>query len=244
VNLGAALSQLGDLNGAAEQFEEAIRIEPGNANAHYNLAVLSARQNKHEAAISHVHSVLAVSPADLAARYLLAQELLKSEKFDEALAEFSRVVTSDPNNESALIEQVKLLYRKQQFKQALDAAESAHSRFPQKGRTAVLLAYLLATSPELPLRNGARALELAQKIYKATSAAQHGALVAVALAELNRCNEASEWQKRSLSTAEQQGKTDLLAKLRADLKLYEGVQTCRPAGDASLAQLPFFENSR
>jgi tetratricopeptide (TPR) repeat protein len=244
VNLGAALSQLGDLNGAAEQFEEAIRIEPGNANAHYNLAVLSARQNKHEAAISHVHSVLAVSPADLAARYLLAQELLKSEKFDEALAEFSRVVTSDPNNESALIEQVKLLYRKQQFKQALDSAESAHSRFPQKGRTAVLLAYLLATSPELQLRNGARSLELAQKIYKATGAAQHGALVAVALAELNRCNEASEWQKRSMSAAEQQGKTDLVAKLRADLKFFEGVQTCRPAGDASLAQLPFFENSR
>jgi tetratricopeptide (TPR) repeat protein len=244
VNLGATLSQLGDLNGAVKQFEEALRIEPGNSNAHYNLAILLARQNNHDAAITHLRSALGVNPEDVAAQYLLAQELVKSEKFDEALAEFSRVVKSDPNNESALIEQVKLFYRTKQFKQALDAAESAHAQFPQKGRSAVLLAYLLATSPELQLRNGARALELAQSIYKATSAPQHGALIAIALAELNRCNDASEWQKRSISAAEQQNNADLLAKLRADLKLYEGAQTCRPAADASLTGLPFFENAR
>jgi hypothetical protein len=108
----------------------------------------------------------------------------------------------------------------------------------------VLLAYLLVTSPTLQLRNGARALELAQNIYKATGAAQHGALIAMALAELNRCNEALEWQQRSISAAEQQGNSDLLAKLRADLKLYESAQTCRPANDASLTKLPFFENAR
>ena len=47
VNLGAALTQVDDLNGAAEQFAEAVRIEPGKANAHYDLAViLPKRQNK------------------------------------------------------------------------------------------------------------------------------------------------------------------------------------------------------
>ena len=33
--------------------------------------------------------------------------------------------------------------------------------------------------------------ELAQHVYKATGASQHGALVAFALAELGRCNEAA-----------------------------------------------------
>lgn len=244
VNLGAALSQLGDVKGAIEQFAEAIRLEPGRANAHYNLAVLLARENKHEDAIEHLRSALSVDVADVAARLLLAQELSKSERVDEALSEYSRVVQADPNNEVALLEFVKLLHRRKQYKQALDAIEKGHAAYPQKGRTVLVLAYLLTTSPELQLRNGTRALELAQNVYKATAASQHAALVAMALAEAGRCKEAFEGQRQAIVAAEQQGKTDLLAKLTADLKLYESVQTCRPAGDPLLTQLPFFERTR
>ena len=243
INLGAALTQLGDLSGAVEQFEAAIRIDPGKANAHYNLAVLLGRQNKHDEAIRQLRSVLSIDPADLSARFLLAQEFLKTGQPDESLTEFSRVVQADPNNETALLEQVKLLFRKRQFKDALDAAEKGHAQYPQKGRTVVMLAYLLATSPELQLRDGEKSLELAQAVYKATGALQHGALVAMALAEAGRCDEALAWQRRLIVAAEQQGKTDLLAKLRADLKRYEGVQSCRPAGDPSLAEWLFFEKN-
>jgi tetratricopeptide (TPR) repeat protein len=78
INLGAALTQAGDLNGAAEQFEAAIRIEPEKGNAHYNLAVILARQNKHDEAIVHLQAALRADPGDVAARNLLAQELLKA----------------------------------------------------------------------------------------------------------------------------------------------------------------------
>ena len=64
------------------------------------------------------------------------------------------------------------------------------------------LAYLLAASPQYDLRDGARALELAQMIYQATGSLEHGALVAMALAELGRCTEASEWQRRMIAAAE------------------------------------------
>ncbi len=244
VNLGAALSQVGDLKGAAEQFAEAIRLDPGKANAHYNLAVILARQDKHDEAIDHLRSALIVDPADLTARFLLAQELSKAERADEALAEYSRVVQADLNNETALLEMAKLVYRKGQFKRALDAIEKGHAQYPQKGRTIVMLAYLLTTSPELQLRNGARATDLAKSVYRVSGAAQHGALAAMALAEAGRCNEAFEWQKQAIVTAEQQGKTDLLPKLRADLKRYDGVQICRPPGDRLLEELPFFEKIR
>lgn len=244
VNLGAALSQVGDLKGAAEQFTEAIRLDPGRVNARYNLAVLLARENKHEEAIRHLRSALDGDRTDVAARFLLAQELLKSDHADEALVEYARVVDDDPNNEAALLEYVKLLYRRKQYKQALAAIEKGHAQYPQKGRTVLMLAYLLVNSPEFQLRNGTRALEFAQNVYKATGAPQHAALVAMALAEAGRCNEAFEWQRQAIATAEQQGKTDLLAKLRSDLKLYEGVQSCRPPGDPLMTRLPFFERSK
>ncbi len=237
VNLGAALTQIGDMQGAVEQFEEALRLEPGKATAHYNLAVILAGQNKHEQAIAHARSALSVDPNDLNARFLLAQELKKTGSIDEALREFTRVVQSDPGNESALLEDVKLLYRKGQFKQALDALEKFHAQYPQRGRTVVLLAYLLAASPQPELRDGTRALELAQRVYSTTRAAQHGALVALALAELGRCSEAADWQRRMIVAAEQDKNTDLLIKLRAGLRQYENVQACRPTKTTNLADL-------
>jgi tetratricopeptide (TPR) repeat protein len=226
VNLGAALTQIGDLRGAVEQFEAALRIEPRQVNAHYNLAVLLARQDKHAEAISHLQSALSIDPNDLSARSLLASELAKAGRLDDAL-----------------FEQVKLLHRQGQFKQALDTLAKAHAQSPQKGRTAVMLAYLLATSPQLELRDGARALDLAQRVYDATHAAQHGALVALALAELGRCSEAAEWQRRMIVAAEQDGNTDLRAKLTAGLKFYDGTQSCRPARETLLVDVLFYEKN-
>jgi tetratricopeptide (TPR) repeat protein len=160
INLGAALSQIGDVKGAIEQFEEAIRLEPGRVNAHYNLAVLFARENKHAEAINHLQPVLSADPADVAARLLLARELRKSGKLDDALAQFARV-------------------------------------------------------------------------YQTTGDLEHGALVALGLAELGRCTEAAELQRRLITSAEEARKIELLVKLRRDLKTYEDSQSCRPEAETS-----------
>jgi len=227
VNLGATLSQLGDRAGAAEQFVEAIRIDPTKTTAHFNLAILLALDNKHDQAIDHLRSVLKIDDADHGARFLLAQELSKSGRSDEALTEYARVTAADPANENALIEEVKLLHSTGQFKQALDAIKKGHALYPQKGSTVIVLAYLLATSPSLELRDGAQSLELAQQVLKATGAPQHAALLALALAELGRCSEAAEWQRRSTGTT--------------NPTKYDQ-SPCRPAGDASLKDLSFFLN--
>lgn len=60
INLGAALVQTGDPKGAAANFEEALRIDPQNTNAHYNLAVLLANDNQHDAAIRHLREILSL----------------------------------------------------------------------------------------------------------------------------------------------------------------------------------------
>jgi tetratricopeptide (TPR) repeat protein len=239
VNLGAALSQIGDLKHAAEQFEEVLRLEPGKAIAHYNLGIIRAVENKPEQAIAHLRSALSIEPNDTTARFLLAQQLNKSGNAEEALSEYARVVQSNPGNERALLEHVKLLFREGQFKQSLDALEKSHEQYPQRGQTVVLLAYLLAASPQTDLRNGTRALDLAQRVFATSSTPQYGALVALALAELGRCSEAADWQRRMIAAAEQdQNKNaNLLVKLRAGLKQYESGQSCRPENETILAEL-------
>jgi tetratricopeptide (TPR) repeat protein len=86
VNLGAALTQLGDQKGAAEEFEKALVIDPNNVNARFNLAVLLANDKQHEQAIVHLEKVTALNPNDIGARFFLAQQLAKIGRCNEAAA--------------------------------------------------------------------------------------------------------------------------------------------------------------
>jgi len=229
VNLGGALTLMGDLPGAIEQFEAVLRIAPENANAHYNLGLLFTNQNRPQEAITHLQFVLRSNPRDSSARSLLAQAYLKTDRMDAALEEFTRIVEADPGNEQAQLAQVQLLLQKKQYKQALDNLEKSQARFPDKIPTAIMLARLLATSPSLELRNGTRALELAQRTYKATGSIEHAAVISMALAELGLCAEALEWQKKLIDAAEQQETISLVESLKRDLQLYQR-SPCRPPG--------------
>jgi tetratricopeptide (TPR) repeat protein len=234
-NLGAALTQTGDLRGAIEQFEETLRLDATHANAHYNLGLLFAQMDQHEQAIKHLRSAISAQPEDNNARFLLAQELFKTNRIEEAEAEVSIVVQSNPDNEDALLAHVKILLFKKQYGQALEALEKSHAQFPQKGRTIATLAYLLAASPQAELRDGLRALALARAAYEATNSVNHGILMAMALAEAGRCDEAAALLRRMIDKANAEGKPDLAGKLKAELNRYERERPCRPAADINFS---------
>ena len=244
VNLGSTLAMIGEVKEAIAEYQEAIRLSPSNAAAHYNLGMLLAKQNQHQAATVHLQSVLVANPKDTDARFLLAMELLKSSRTEESRAEFSRVVESDPDNEDALLEYVKLLFSGKQYKLAIETLETAYARFPQKGRTAAMLAYLLGSSPQYELRDGKRALALARLVYESTGLANHGALVAMALAELGQCSEAARWQRQMIAAAEQLRNTEMAGKLKADLKRYEGSGPCRPQSHGVIPAPPLQDEKK
>jgi tetratricopeptide (TPR) repeat protein len=230
-NLGAALSQTGDLAGAIAQFEEVLRIDPNHPNVHYNLGLLLAQLDRDEEAIKHLQSELADTPTDINARFLLGQELLKVRRFDEAEKELSQVAQANPDKEEALLGWVTILLRKNLYGQALELLEKAHEQFPKKGRTMVTLAYILVASPHYEKRDGKRGLQLAQAAYEKTGTVNHGVLVAMALAEVGRCDEAAALVRRLTAKAAENRKPDLPEKLKAELNRYESVRPCRPTPD-------------
>jgi tetratricopeptide (TPR) repeat protein len=233
VNLGSALAQTGDTEGAIEQFKAALRLDPRNSAAHYNLGFLFAKQNQHEEAISHLRAITAEE--DTTARRLLADQLLKAGRAEDALVEFSSLVDSNPDDEDALLEQVNLLVKKKDYRKALQSLEKGHRLFPQKGLTAITLAYLLAACPQYDLRDGARALALAMAAYRSSGSINHGAIVAMALAELGRCSEAIDWQRKMIAAAEWLKDLELVEKLKAELAHYETANPCRPSGNTPRA---------
>jgi hypothetical protein len=53
----------------------------------------------------------------------------------------------------------------------------------------------------------------------------------MALAEIGRCSEAAELQRRLIAAAERDKRTDMVMKLKADLRRYESASPCRPQGE-------------
>jgi hypothetical protein len=95
----------------------------------------------------------------------------------------------------------------------------------------VTLAYLLVASPVYEKRDGKRALELAQAAYATTGSVNHGVLVAMALAELGRCDEAATLVRQLTAKATAERKPELIGKLKIELNRYERVRPCRPTPD-------------
>jgi hypothetical protein len=86
---------------------------------------------------------------------------------------------------------------------------------------------MLAASPDRSLRDGPRALTLAMRTYESDRSAAHRETVAMALAELGRCDEAATWMQRAVADAERERDTATAARLRDEIPRYSG-STCRP----------------
>lgn len=226
VNLGATFVKLGKGIEAIKQFEKVIEIEPNNVNARYNLAVLLALQNKHFQAIGQLKEIIKLNPKDLETRFLLAKELRNADLLQESLSEFAIVFEANPDNENVVIEVIKLLIQKGDYKQAKDILEKSYAKFPERNRTATNLAYLLATSPQKDLRDGNKALEIAQKVYLKTQAIEYGTIVSNAYAELGRCEDAVKFTQQLLEKTDQTKNPNLFNKIKDDLEKYRSKDFC------------------
>jgi hypothetical protein len=72
-----------------------------------------------------------------------------------------------------------------------------------------------------------RALDLATRVYAAAPTPVHGETIALALAELGRCDEARAWMKRAVADAEQAKDPAEGLRLKSETAKYQGV-SCRP----------------
>jgi len=231
VNLGTALGQLGDLDAAIEQYEQALAIDPDQTTAHFNLGSSLVKHQRAADAIPHLEAVLQSTPYDAEAHLLLARALVGSGDDWASLEHFRQAAELDPGNAGAVTGGAAALVRLRQFVRAESVLDAGHRRIPDSGEIAFALARLLAACPEAEVRDGERALELAQVVYAARPNPRHAQLVAQALAELDRCDEAAGWQQKVVDAATEDGATEVLAALKADLDRYRGGSPCRMPTD-------------
>ena len=237
-NYAAALSKQGLLRDAETNLRKALEIDAKNLAAHYNLASILAKLDEFEDSLTHYDVILEMAPEDLAVRRLRGGVLRQAGRTDEAIKEFEHILAKEPDDELTNVDLYDVLVEKREYARAIKLLSSSVEQFPDRGLSSSRLAKLLATCPDLELRNGAKAVELASKVVKAQQTPHNMETLAQALAEAGRCEEAAAIQEDLLAVAEELQKEDLIARLKPELVRYQAGAPCRPTGEAAETELP------
>jgi protein O-mannosyl-transferase len=96
-NLGIALNDQGDTNGAIAHYRQAIELRPSYGEAHYNLGRLLVQKGQLEKAITHYVKALDINPADAEAHNNLGATLFASGRVDEAITHYRKALAIQPD---------------------------------------------------------------------------------------------------------------------------------------------------
>jgi protein O-mannosyl-transferase len=91
-NLGIALNEHGDIDGAISHYREAVELWPGYAEAHYNLGRLLVQKGQVDEAVTHYEKALEINPADAEAHNNLGATLFANGRVDEAIAHYRKAL--------------------------------------------------------------------------------------------------------------------------------------------------------
>ncbi len=229
VNLASALAGAGRRDAAVAMFREVLELEPDNRATRFNLGVLLAQAGDAAGAVEVLTGAVELDPGDVEARLELARGLRRVGRAEEALDQASRAARLDPARSDARLLEAQTLVHLGRYGEARKRLEAAHGVMPEAGNIAAALAKMLAAGPDLAQRDGARALDLALRVYQATGDVRHAETVALALAESGRCDDAADWQRRAVEAARQGGAETLAGSLAATLVLLER-RPCRMPG--------------
>ena len=223
VQLGSALAAMGNWEAALEQYQEALRLSPTNSRAHYDIGLIHTWRGESEEAIERYRAALESDPERKQAHFQLANELMRVKRHEEAVPHYAKVVELDPRNEFAHLMHAMALVRVGHYAEARARLQESYAAFPGNPNIANALARVLAASPDEGVRDGTRALELAEQMVKTRQSLDldHVVTFAMALAEVGQFDRAAHGQSLMISQAKDAGQQDLVDLLDDDLALYQ-----------------------
>jgi len=127
---GLALHRRGAAAEAAARYAEVLRIEPGNADAHYYLGMMSCQNGRFAEGAEHARQSLAREPRHARAHVLLGRALDALGQRDEALKSFDRAITIAPALAQAHAHRADLLGELGRNEEAVESYDRALALAP------------------------------------------------------------------------------------------------------------------
>ena len=209
-------------------YRSVIEKNPTSWEAHLNIGAELFKKGALDEAIFHFRRILELRPDyPLAAKraYIgLGNTFLKRGQWDEAIAYIRKSLQVDPNYAPAHAALGSALHRIGKLRESIEQNEIALRIRPKSASFQSNLAWILATCSDPFLRDGPRALALAQQADHLTGGANSKILrsLAAAYAENARFTEASETARRALQlTLHDQGPSPFSEALHDEIGRYE-----------------------
>ncbi|TAL07155.1 MAG: tetratricopeptide repeat protein [Verrucomicrobia bacterium] len=210
-------------------FDHAVRVTTKNASAEFGLGTGYDAAGDHAQAMSHYRAALEIDPAEARARRNLALLLKQQNLWPEAAAQFRTILDTQPDDLPALLNLADALTHFGRDAEAAMHLEHALALAPDSLEALNNFAWLLATSPDDSVRNGARAVELAERAC-AISGFKRVVFIgtlAAAQAEAGRFAEAIATAERAVALAEQNHEMELAKSNQRLLELYRAGRAYR-----------------
>jgi len=232
-NLGNALYQKGSVDGAITQYQTALQIKPDYVEAHDNLGNVLLQKGRVDEAITHYQMALQIKPDNAKAHNNLGNALVKKGRVDEAITQYQTALRIKPDYAEAHNNLGNALVEKGKVDEAITQYQTALQIKPNYAEAHNNLAWELATASQASLRNGGKAVELAERANQLTGGENPLILhtLAAAYAEAGRFGDAMQSAQKAIELAQAAGQPDMAGQFTGELKLYE-------------AGLPFHQESK
>lgn len=239
----AAKVLLGNLEGAREDRNHAIKVDPHAPGAYASRAIDSAAQGKLDAALSDIGTALQLDPRNPAFLATRANIHNQRKEWDDALAAASEAIQLDPGSFTAFHERgYAWQLGKQKWEKALADYDEAIRLNPESFASYSNRALIRAAAPDERVRSGKQALSDAMRTCEATQwkIPKTVRTLAAAYAELQQFEEARKWQLRAIEIAGDN--QQLLVEFREQLAGYEDEKPLRlqsPVGETQSGKSDF-----
>jgi len=232
-NLGYLCNDRGELDKAISHFENAARIRSAKRDPHYNLASAFvqmnlgdalARKGRSDEAMVHYDEAIRLQPDYGDAYYNRGTVLLAKGRVDEAIADLTKALEIHPYDADAHTSLGNALLQKRSPREAIAQYITALALAPEDPHSRNNLAWILATASDSSIRDGARAVGLAEEAVQLSGGREPLFLrtLAAAYAESGRFSAAIAVAQQAAGIANMQAKPDMAKRLESDLVFFRG----------------------
>jgi tetratricopeptide (TPR) repeat protein len=230
-NLGFVFLRRGELDKAISEFQAALDIRSRSTQTHYSLGAALIQNNMGNAfarkqlwdeAVDHLQEAARLRPDYADAHFNLGSVLFRLGQFDQAIAQWRKALAIRPTDAEAHRNVASALRKQGNVKGAITEYEQALNIAPEDTVALNNLAWILATSSDASIRDGARSITLAVKAVQASGDKDPNFVrtLAAAHAAVGQFAEAVAAAETAKALASTQGKAELASRLEEEIALY------------------------
>jgi tetratricopeptide (TPR) repeat protein len=230
-DLGNALVKNGQLEEGIAQYRKVLEANPADGDAHFNLGVALFTKGDLEAAIAEYRKALEINPTDEDALKNLGAAFFQKGNLQAAIESYRQALKINTRSADTYANLGTAYFQQGEMKPASDCWQQSLALNSGQINLQNNLAWLLATSPDASLRNGAKAIALAEQARQETGDSNPAVLrtLAAAYAEAGRYGEAAITARRASALAVEQTNNALAATLQKEIQHYESGTPVREA---------------